>query len=135
MTDRRKYDVGFGKPPKHTQFKKGQSGNPNGRPKGARNLKTDLFEELQTIVLVTEGSRKVRISKQLALVKVLLAKAHKDCGVNHFFDDGTGVYMLFMDRVPDGDWKAGAYAASLSVTFVDGLKTYVGIGLVTFTIP
>ena len=77
MTDRREYDVGFGKPPKHTQFKKGQSGNPNGRPKGARNLKTDLVEELQMIIHVTDGSRKVSISKRRALLKVLFAKALK----------------------------------------------------------
>lgn len=31
------YEVGYGKPPAETRFKKGQSGNPNGRPKGSRN--------------------------------------------------------------------------------------------------
>jgi hypothetical protein len=31
------YDVGFGKPPLHSRFKPGQSGNPKGRPKGSRN--------------------------------------------------------------------------------------------------
>ncbi len=40
------YDVGYRKPPKHTRFKPGQSGNPRGRPKGTKNLKTDLIEEL-----------------------------------------------------------------------------------------
>ena len=30
-------EVGYGKPPKHSQFKPGQSGNPQGRPKGSRN--------------------------------------------------------------------------------------------------
>ena len=29
------YEVGYRKPPKHSQFKPGQSGNPNGRPRGA----------------------------------------------------------------------------------------------------
>ena len=40
------YDVGYKKPPKRTQFKPGQSGNPRGRPKGTKNLKTDLAEAL-----------------------------------------------------------------------------------------
>jgi hypothetical protein len=36
------YEVGFGKPPKHTRFRKGQSGNLGGRPKGSTNLQTEM---------------------------------------------------------------------------------------------
>ena len=39
-------EVGYRKPPMHTRFKPGQFGNPRGRPKGTKNLKTDLQEEL-----------------------------------------------------------------------------------------
>jgi hypothetical protein len=42
----REYDVGYRKPPKHKQFRPGQTGNPRGRPKGTKNEATILRELL-----------------------------------------------------------------------------------------
>ncbi len=67
--------VGYGSPPKHTQFKPGQSGNPKGRPRGTKNLKTDLEEELGEMIVVREGGNPKTVSKQRAMVKSLTAKA------------------------------------------------------------
>ena len=67
--------VGYGRPPQHTRFKPGQSGNPKGRPKSTINLKTDLMEELSERVSVSEGGKPKKLSKQRALLKSLVAKA------------------------------------------------------------
>ncbi len=58
-----------------------------------------------------------------------------DCGVSNFQDAGAGLYGMFLDRGPAGNWKAGTYGTSLSVSFIEDSKTLEGIGLVTFTIP
>ena len=71
------YEVGWGKPPISTRFRKGQSGNPKGRPRGTKNLKTDLMEELQETIIVREGDRTVRMSKQRAMIKTVTNKSLK----------------------------------------------------------
>jgi hypothetical protein len=69
------YQVGYAKPPQHTRFKKGESGNPTGRPKGSKNLTTLLEKELKQRVVVTENGRRRSITKQEAMVKHLVNKA------------------------------------------------------------
>jgi hypothetical protein len=66
------YDVGYGKPPKHSQWRKGQSGNPRGPKKGSRALKTDLDEALNATLSITVGGKKRRGTTQ-ALTMYALA--------------------------------------------------------------
>jgi hypothetical protein len=77
MSDDTEYEVGYGKPPKQNQFKPGQSGNPKGRPKGIKNLNTDIEEELNEMLLVNEAGKSQHITKQRAMIKSLFAKAIK----------------------------------------------------------
>jgi Family of unknown function (DUF5681) len=69
------YEVGYKKPPKHTRFQSGQSGNPKGRPPGSKSLKTLIDRELETKVTVREGGRVVKLTKRQLLVKQLIKKA------------------------------------------------------------
>lgn len=69
--------VGKGHPPRHTRFQPGQSGNKKGRPKGTKNLKTDLAEELAEKIPVMIDGKQVKLSKQRLMLKALAAKAIK----------------------------------------------------------
>ena len=71
--------VGYKCPPKDRRFRRGQSGNLNGRPKGVRNFKTDLREELSESISIREGGRDISISKQRALIKRLVASDRRRC--------------------------------------------------------
>jgi hypothetical protein len=68
-------DIGYRKPPRRSQFRKGQSGNPNGRPKGTKNLGSYLLKALNQKITVTEGGRRYRITKLEAALKQLVNKA------------------------------------------------------------
>lgn len=66
---------GYKKPPTSAQFKTGQSGNPKGRPKGSRNLKTDLVAISQRAISVRENGKTRRMSQQKAMLLSAYSKA------------------------------------------------------------
>jgi hypothetical protein len=70
-------NVGYKRPPKLTQFRPGKSGNAKGRPTHVRNFKTDLRDELGEYIPVREGGREMKITKQRAFIKALVAAAIK----------------------------------------------------------
>jgi hypothetical protein len=75
--DERDYQVGYSKPPHHTRFMKGQSGNPRGRPAGAKNMKTLLNKALNELVIVTEDGGRRKVSKREAIVTQLVNRSAK----------------------------------------------------------
>jgi len=69
--------VGYGRPPVHSRFKPGQSGNPRGRPKGTLNFTTDLKRTLQAPVTLNDGRKTRRVTTQEAALLRLAEKALK----------------------------------------------------------
>jgi len=69
------YTVGKGRPPLPTRWKPGQSGNPEGRPKGAKNMTTCFNEALNKKIEITERgkTRKVTVREGIALRITTLA--------------------------------------------------------------
>jgi len=71
------FEVGYKRPPRHTRFQPGKSGNPRGRDKGVCNLATDVRRTLQTPVRLNEQGKPRRVSTQEAALLRLREKALK----------------------------------------------------------
>src|ERR1700675_2605809 len=69
------YPVGYGKPPKHTQFRPGQSGNPHGRPAENRTFEDDVETEMRVQITALEDGKRRKLTKRRAIVKQLINKA------------------------------------------------------------
>ena len=93
---RKRYRVGYGRPPRESQFKPGQSGNPNGRPKGTGSLKSHLQSELSHLMVVHEGDRAYKVSKLRAAVKLLTSR-----GLQGSFKDLAKLVELYARHLGD----------------------------------
>lgn len=69
------YKVGYRKPPLHSQFKPGQSGNPRRNKRGARSIAEEISDALKKPVNVKENGRSRKISVVEAGLAVLRQKA------------------------------------------------------------
>lgn len=71
------YAVGYGRPPKHSQFKPNQSGNPKGRLPQKRNFKTMVKQVVEEQVQLREGGKERRMPKLEALLRTIMSRAFK----------------------------------------------------------
>jgi len=73
MSDDR--EVGYGKPPKQTQFPPGRSGNPTGKRKGTKNISTWFKDVMNEKITVVEGGKTRTMTKGEALIRTILNRA------------------------------------------------------------
>jgi hypothetical protein len=73
-TKKGNYRVGYAKPPVHTRFKPGESGNPSGRPTGKPSLASAVEQALSESVVVIEHRRRKRLTKLEATARQLANK-------------------------------------------------------------
>lgn len=71
------YEVGYKKPPAHTQFRKGESGNRHGRPKGSKGNRSVLRSVLEQKVTIRENGEARQVDFMEAFVRKLVEKALK----------------------------------------------------------
>jgi hypothetical protein len=72
---KRDYEIGYGRPPEHSRFKPGKSGNTKGRPRGRRNVRTVVEDVLSQRITIREGDRTRSLSKLDGLVLTMVNKA------------------------------------------------------------
>jgi hypothetical protein len=92
------YEVGYGKPPRHSRFKKGQpTANPRGRPR--KDMAALLFEGLNKKVIVTENGRRRRITLREAITRQL---------INQSASADLRATKMLLDMIKDAEKQAAA---------------------------
>lgn len=108
------YEVGYGKPPRHSRFQKGQSGNPKGRAKGSRNFATIFAEAMMKPVAITENGQRKKIPKIAAAMTQLANDAARG--------DKKSIQLAFamsqaLDPATQGQENRGEKRGEVKVVF------------------
>ena len=107
----RDQDAGYGKPHRHSRFKKGQSGNPKGRPKGGRNFSTDVKATLEEPIRVTHHGKAQTVSTQHAALLGQAGKARvggcRKRGEKEGRHQGGGEKQARHRRLWETEWQSG----------------------------
>ena len=102
--------VGYKRPPLHSRFKPGVSGNPSGRPKDSKNFKTLLHAILNEQISLQEGSQSRKISKAEAIMRRLIIGALKG--------DSRDLHALFRLAEQTGQFGNEATDQPLTIRWV-----------------
>ncbi len=103
------YDVGYGKPPKHSRFQPGKSGNPKGRPKGTKNLHSIVRDTLFKEIKVAEGGKPCKMNLVTGLVARGLKGDNRASELvlrlanQHFPPSGEIEQKIYLQRFTDGE--------------------------------
>jgi Family of unknown function (DUF5681) len=118
-----RYDTGYGKPPEQYRFRPGQSGNPKGRPKGAKNPATLLQDILDRKIEVRTGSTLCKMSVLEAMLTRIAESALKG-------DTKSAAFLLQRYDTPEApDEHATNGAAPEEQEIIDAyLKAYLKRG-------
>ena len=101
------YAVGYERPPEHSRFQRGQSGNPSGRPKDSRNFKTLLRQILNEQISLQDGVNSRKVSKREAITRRLIIGAMKG--------DSRDLHALFKLAEQTGEFDDARNADNLEV--------------------
>ncbi|NHK26376.1 hypothetical protein FF098_000480 [Parvularcula flava] len=118
---KRDYEIGYGKPPAHSRFKKGQSGNPKGRPKGSRNkpsqpattedmLQSIILDEAYRTINVKDGTGEITIPVAKAVIRSLAVNAARG---------NVRSQKIFTDMVANTERQMRLKREELLATFIE----------------
>ncbi|NCB49439.1 MAG: hypothetical protein EOM53_02005 [Alphaproteobacteria bacterium] len=115
----RDYKVGFAKPPEKTQFKKGKSGNPKGRPKKSINTINLIEKEFQSKIPVKKGGNTRIITKQQAIITQTINEAVKGS-----FKDRV-LALQYMERIDQYKEQSKVIIESIRKNDIEILNNFI----------
>lgn len=126
MSDKDKdYEVGYGRPPRHTQFKKGKSGNPKGRPKASKNVGSMLEEIFFRKIPISDGGVRREVTMLEAILRQVANGAAK--GEIRHVDRVLKLLPILQDTLAKADdSKAATFDPAADMAVLEAMAEILG---------